>query len=140
MACPYFEPAEMLAEKAGVPMPLGDLWAGWCRAETERGWLADHDTLRRFCNLGYARLGCRRFPQNGGPDAVRFSIAAEGDGLVRLRCCVERDHHPFQHGELEYSASTHAFLDAGTFDETVRRQARAYLAGYFRRTGRASGS
>ena len=114
---------------------MGDAYTGWCHAapgiETDPGMAA----LKDYCNLGYARGRCARFPQGDGPDAVRFAVATERDGLIRIQWVRERDHHPFDHGPLEYSLANHTFT-AADVDPAVAQQAHAYIESYLRRKTR----
>ena len=45
----------------------------------------------------------RDFPDDGGPDAIRFTVSRDDGAVLRLYYVAERDHHPFAHGPLEYS-------------------------------------
>jgi hypothetical protein len=92
-----------------------------------------------LCNLGYARGACARFPPDTAPDAVRFAIAREDGGSLQIYYVLERGHHPFDHGQIEYHFERDTFqpsLPATTF----RDQARAYAASYLRRKKDAAGS
>jgi hypothetical protein len=129
MACPYFYPLRRREYRRAI-LPLGDDWDGECRAgaPAEPG----PEQARGACSFGYARGKCPRFPEGGGADAVRFSVASHGGGIVRIRYALERDHLPFGHGALDYSLAANVFLEphpAATLD----RQARAYLESYLRR-------
>jgi hypothetical protein len=97
--------------------------------ETETGGNGGCDTN---CNLGYARGECARFPAGEGPDAVRFTISGHESTAIRIYYVVERDHHPFAHGRLEYSPAAAGFV---TPPETaaLERQAQAYVESYLRR-------
>jgi hypothetical protein len=118
-------------------LPLGDSWAGTCLAVSSSPWQPDEAMLRPLCNLGYARGSCRRFPSGDGPDAVRFTISRDEGACLRLYYVVERDHHPFAHGPLEYAVSIGVFT--GTpLGETLNRQAQAYVESYLRRKMEAS--
>src|SRR5579862_5843145 len=84
MACPYFSPVERLALATGKRLPaapLGDTWSGVCRAAPLDEWRPDAGTAQQLCNFGYARERCARVPGDG-PDAVRFSVANDRDGLI----------------------------------------------------------
>jgi hypothetical protein len=115
--------------RAGSPLlPLGDWWNGACRAAPD----TPATTCDTNCNFGYARGVCARFPAGEGPDAVRFTISSHEGPTVRIYYVVERDHHPFAHGRLEYSLTASAFetpLESGT----LMRQAEAYVESYLRR-------
>ncbi len=82
-----------------------------------------------LCNLGYARGRCARFPENGGADAVRFSLAGDRAGVLSLRFAVERDHLPLAHGTLVFSGGRVTPEPA----PLLRSQAEAYLESYLRR-------
>jgi len=113
-------------------MPLGDAWRGVCRARPEGEWLPEPGILEQLCNLGYARDRCTRFPDEG-PDAVRFAISQDQDGLIRLYWVVEKNHLPFAHGPLEYARAEGCFRTAHP-DARIAQQAQAYLSSYLRRT------
>jgi hypothetical protein len=69
---------------------------------------------------------------------VRFTISGD-DGLsLRIYYVVERDHHPFSHGPLEYSLDRRVFADP-PLGETLIRQAHAYIESYLRRKMEAFG-
>lgn len=115
-------------------LPLGDAWAGVCRSVPESPSDPDASSVRPLCNLGYARGKCPRFPAGDGPDAVRFSIAADQNGALRISYVVERDHHPFAHGLLDYYTQSGAFAERPA-GEILERQAQAYAESYTRRKG-----
>jgi hypothetical protein len=121
-------------------LPLGGAWSGICRAVPEDVWQPEAADLERRCNLGYARGVCSRFPDDGGPDAIRFTISRDEGAILRLYYVAERDHHPFAHGPLEYSRAAVASTPAHACGETLDAQARAYAASYLRRKFEASGS
>jgi len=118
-------------------LPLGDAWAGLCRAVPSEPYEPDELALRLHCNLGYARGECARFPLDGGPDAVRFAIARDQGACISVGYVVERDHHPFAHGSIEYSRAGQAFVSAPA-GEIFGCQARAYVTSYLRRMAEAS--
>ena len=72
-----------------------------------------------------------------GPDAVRFTIAGDQPGALHLYYVVERDHHPWSHGPLEFSRAANAFLTPPP-GETTLQLACAYVASYLRRISEAS--
>ncbi|HUP03435.1 MAG TPA: hypothetical protein VMU19_05570 [Bryobacteraceae bacterium] len=135
MACPYFYPVESGMEGTNpraAMLPLGDSWSGLCRAVPDAPGRPDNALLRPLCNLGYARGTCPSFPAGDGPDAVRFTIRAANDAGVSLYYVLERDHHPFAHGPLEYSRRERALV-APPPDQNLNRQALAYIESYLRR-------
>jgi hypothetical protein len=135
MACPYFFPVSPRTDDTNplhAMLPLGGAWSGVCRAAPDCPRPPDESILRSQCNLGYARGTCSRFPAGDGPDAVRFTISRDDGDTLRIYYVVERDHHPYSHGPLEYSVGLESF--AGTAPgEIIRRQAQAYVESYLRR-------
>ncbi|MDQ2899948.1 MAG: hypothetical protein M3Y07_09130 [Acidobacteriota bacterium] len=134
MACPYFYPLETMDERRwpGPPrLPLGDPYAGVCRARAEPH-APGESAMRDLCNQGYARGACAEFPERSGPDAVRFNIGRDSGGVVRIAFIVESDHLPYGHGAFEYSRESGQVSPAPA-EETLRKQAEAYLESYLRR-------
>jgi len=139
MACPYFYPlaprghgALPQPDSRDAMLPLGDAWTGYCRAVPEQPSQPDLAGLRRLCNIGYARGQCAKFPAGDGPDAVRFTISRDDGATLGIYYVVERDHHPFAHGRLDYSLET-GMLAPAPPSEIVARQAQAYAESYRRR-------
>jgi hypothetical protein len=136
MACPYFYPLAprghgALSGPQDAMLPLGDSWTGICRA-LPGAVPPDEAGLRPLCNLGYARGNCAQFPAGDGPDAVRFAVSRDNGATVSIQYVVERDHHPFAHGRLDYSVATGAVAPPPP-SEVVARQAQAYAESYRRR-------
>ncbi|MCX6626067.1 MAG: hypothetical protein NTW28_00360 [Candidatus Solibacter sp.] len=130
MACPYFYPVE--ARAGSAMLPLGDWWKGVCHAVPGTPEEAGGSGCDTTCNLGYARGESTRFPEGEGPDAVRFTISSHEVAAIGIYYVVERDHHPYAHGRLEYSLSAGAL--ATTLETaTLARQAEAYVESYLRR-------
>jgi len=122
MACPFFRPLRPIEWSSGRA-PLGAMFEGECE---RRGTAA-----ARFCNFGYARGSCAEFPDSSAADAVRFSVAGNADGIVKIVWILEKDHAPVEHGFLEYTESTGAFVaePAGVLGV----QARVFVENYLRR-------
>jgi hypothetical protein len=136
MACPYFFPLERVPVATGKrmpPMPLGDSWSGVCRAAPAGDRPPDPHTVQQLCNFGYARGKCPHVPVDS-PDAVRFGISHDRDGIVRIYWVVEKDHLPFAHGPLDYSRAEAGFPTAHP-DSCVSQQAQAFVSSYLRRKG-----
>jgi hypothetical protein len=135
MACPYFfpvEPRSRVSDVRDAMLPLGESWAGICRAIPERPSQPDEAAVRPLCNLGYARGKCPQFPAGDGPDAVRFTISRDAGNAIAIYYVVERDHHPFAHGALEYHPEPALFAPPAP-GEVLARQAQAYAESYRRR-------
>ena len=137
MACPFFYPvAQLDTNYWAVPprLPLGDAYSGECRAQ-DSSFQPDENTTRQFCNLGYGRGVCERFPSNAESDAVRFHIAGETAGLIRIQYIVEKDCWPREHGTFECSIPSQE-LTGGMADDILRRQVATFVASYRRRCGK----
>ena len=137
MACPYFYPVARLETNYwAVPprLPLGDAYSGECRAQ-ESSFQPDEKTARQFCNLGYGRGCCERFPDNAPADAVRFHIDNESPGSIRIQYIVEKDCWPHEHGTFEYSMHSPE-LSGGVADEILHRQLVTFIESYRRRCGK----
>ncbi|HEY9140164.1 MAG TPA: hypothetical protein VIN93_04695 [Bryobacteraceae bacterium] len=135
MSCPCFEPIEprpCAAASRRAMLPLGDAWTGICHAVPDQLLRPDDSQLDTFCNFGYARGHCPRFPADCGPDAVRFTIVSDDGAALRLYYVLERDHRPFAHGPLEFSVAR-GELTTPAEGELTGRQAGAYAASYLRR-------
>jgi hypothetical protein len=135
MCCPFFLPSAPLGDFARDGMPLGDVYAGGCAAE---GFSAQpipaesipEDTLRRCCNLGYARGVCERAGQSAA-DAARFLVKADRGAILEVHWSLERNHHPVGVGALEIDMDR-----AAVREDPLEKQARACGASYLRRIGR----
>ncbi len=117
-------------------LPLGGLWNGLCHASSSGPREPDESALLPLCNLGYARGSCPRFAGTEGPDAVRFTVSGDNGDFVRLYYVLERDHHPYAHGPLEFGTAQGAFTSPPA-DEGLRIQAQAYVTSYLGRKAEA---
>lgn len=138
MACPHFMPVARFQEGFWIVpprLPLNDTFRGVCRASSEE-FEPPERSQRELCNCGYARGRCERFP-NESADAVRFSVTAEKDGVLRVVWVMEHDHSPGDHGVLEYSIAESRVL--GDIGEVLLAQLRAFLQNYLNRTMSARG-
>lgn len=141
MACPYFhavKPRSQTDPSRSAMLPLGDAWEGLCGANPDSPWEPDEITLLTICNMGYARGRCAHFPAGDGPDAARFTIAADGPETLRVYYVLERDHHPWAHGPLEFSRAGSAFTPGQPIGDATLGLARAYVESYLRRISEAS--
>jgi hypothetical protein len=122
MACPFFKPLRPVEWSTGRA-PLGAIYEGEC----ERSGTG----AARFCNFGYARGLCAEFPDDSSADAVRFSVSANAGGIVKIVWILEKDHAPVEHGLLEYTKSTGAFVAEPL--GVLAIQARVFVENYLRR-------
>jgi hypothetical protein len=148
VACPFFMPIEKL-ENGSWPhvhrLPLGCGWSGQCMAPGHEGETPSGQELSELCNLGYAG-GCGRLPQDRAWDSVRFGArisGAEQDEKqnrehnrehhrmtrVQVRYVCERDHHPAEHGILEFDALLNECAKPHP-DTRVQRLAECFLSVY----------
>ena len=136
MACPFFYPTDLLDQtlwRHPRRLPLGGGFAGVCRARAEEEYRPLEFAQLDCCNLGYAAdAGCGRFPCGESPDAVRFAVARDADGLVVVHYVVEKGHLPAEHGALEFDAERGAFRTAPAH-AILARQALVYVESYLRR-------
>ena len=79
---------------------------------------------------------CARFPGGDGPDAVRFTVQAADEARLRLYYVVERDHHPYAHGPLEFRRALGTLVNPPE-GELLGRQALAYARSYLLRKAAA---
>jgi hypothetical protein len=92
-----------------------------------------------MCNYGYARGRCSRFPEDSAADAVRFSVLADEQDMVRFVYVIEKNHAPAEHGVLEYSVRD-SHISNGHTSVLLAAQARAFIESYLRRRVQAAGS
>lgn len=87
--------------------------------------------MREVCNVGYGRHSCEQFPQGSTADAIRFHVAKDADSLIQIQYIFEKDCWPGERGTFDYSSPQQ--FSAAVADETLRRQAEAFLESYVRR-------
>jgi hypothetical protein len=87
------------------------------------------ETLRRYCNFGYARGHCPRAAQ-ADADAARFMIRSAQGSVVEIAWAVERNHHPVAVGRMEIETNG----DAAPGDNVLARQACACARAYMRQS------
>lgn len=113
-------------------LPLGEFYEGECRANSAAP-LPTGETITTFCNNGYGRGSCDRFPHDSTADAVRFHIALSEPGAVRLQYVVENACWPTADGFLDFSKASSQFVALHP-DPIVQRQAEAFLDSFLRRS------
>jgi hypothetical protein len=136
VACPFFHPVEPLEDSAWLlppRLPLGRAYRGACTAPGPLEAGAEWTLRDTFCNTGYARGECSRFPLVGVlADALRFSVDSDDAGGIVLVWVEERQHEPFAFGRLRYDRGRASFADE-TGPENLVAQARAFVASYLAR-------
>ena len=129
MACPFFLPEGTLETGPWTHaprLPLGAAYAGTCQARPGENFQPPEAHQQEWCNRGYARGVCERFPEASPADAVRFSITAEEPLRLRLVYVLEKDHAPAEFGTLEFSVVENALV-APPADSRLTRQAEAFV-------------
>ncbi len=114
-------------------LPLLDAYSGECRAG-QVACTPDSATQRSTCNIGYPAGKCACFPSDARAEAVRFHIASESGGTIRLQYVFEKGCWPAGTGEAEYSVAARAFASPSEGD-ILRRQMAAFVESYLRRSG-----
>ncbi|HVV45384.1 MAG TPA: hypothetical protein VHC72_09260 [Bryobacteraceae bacterium] len=130
MACPLFIPSSPLGDLVTASAPLGDLYAGRCGADPAAE--IEPDTLRRCCNLGYARRQCKRAAQ-ADSDAIRVLVRADDGRSVQVAWAIERDHHPVAVGIETVELAAGEATPAGSLT-ALPAQVRACAEAYARQT------
>ncbi|MGB6947303.1 MAG: hypothetical protein WBE37_33195 [Bryobacteraceae bacterium] len=115
-------------------LPLGDAFSGQCRAPGNTAQPGE-TRMREACNLGLGSHGCEQFPLNSASDAIRFHVAKDSGELIHIQYVFEKECWPGEHGSFDYSVSQK--LSSARVDETLRRQAEAFLESYLRRRSEA---
>ncbi len=134
MPCPYFLPLEPFRDESWRKpprVPLGEPCRGNCEAVAP-SVEPEPAELREFCNSGYARGKCCRFPEQAEADAVRFSIDRHEQQEIRLIYVFERDYGPARHGQMAYDANCGRFTEAPD-ERRLCAQAERFLESYLRR-------
>jgi hypothetical protein len=133
VACPFFMPTEKLggAWMHAHRLPLGCGWSGTCGAPGHEGETPADDELRDLCNLGYAAR-CGRLPRERVWDSLRFGakiarIPEDAEGsCIQIRYVCERDHHPAEHGLLEFQPVAATWKHKHS-DPRLQRMAECFL-------------
>ena len=138
MACPYFIPEKRCETELWTHrtrLPLGDGYAGSCSAPGHEGATPSEEELKSACNLGNSR--CCRLPEDRALDSVRFHVKFDEGTLLGLSYCTEREHHPREHGMLQFDAASGTFIAAST-ESAVLRLAQAFIQSHLQRHPRAN--
>ena len=132
MSCPHFYPVERIGLWSGPErMPLGDPYRGRCHADPHQEWSPDEEMLVGFCNVGYARSRCPRFPAGDGADAVRFVISADDGERLVIQYATERGYLPHSCGTVEYTSADMRL--SAPLAPPLDRQILAFAGSYLRR-------
>jgi hypothetical protein len=135
VACPFFWPmtrheAELWPHRRRLP--LGDGFAGECRAPGCAGRKPRDEELKESCNLGYATT-CPHLPEERRADAIHF--AANGDQIVKVNYVMVKDQAPGEHGFLEFDPATKKW-HVEHANANIQRMAECYVDSWLTRRGR----
>ena len=134
MACPYFMPTakhESALWTHPTRLPLGAGWKGHCTAPEHDGEVPDDEQLRNSCNLGYAR-NCAWCPPDRPWDSTRFGVSKESEQRITVCYVCEKEHHPVNHGTLEYDVVLERWNSRHP-DERLQRMVESYMESYLLR-------
>jgi hypothetical protein len=92
VACPFFEPQDLLEDPIFTRLPLGEAYNGRCHAQPSAT-----DLPFKICNHGYARGRCQHFPDSCAVDAYRYTQTSGG----KIVWIEEADHAPLRFGSAE---------------------------------------
>jgi hypothetical protein len=136
LACPFFMPVRRLNGPWLHPqrLPLGGGWQGHCTAPGHEGAVPEPEHLHAGCNLGYA-ADCPWLPPDRVWDAVRFSVASDGQERIVLCYVCEMAHRPGEHGQLEYGLLPKQWLRVHP-DPRLQAMAECFLEAHLGRTRR----
>lgn len=84
--------------------------------------------------MGYGRHSCEQFPASSKVDAIRFHVAKDEGELIRIQYVLEQECWPGERGEFDYNAA-HGLRKIA--DDTLRRQASAFVESYLKRRAQA---
>ena len=112
---------------------MGAVFSGVCQALPGQLHEPPRNHQEEFCNCGYARGICERFPIDSAADAVRFSVTEDKPRRLRLVYILEKAHAPVEFGELEFSLTKQALLSQPA-NQVLARQAEAFVGSYLART------
>jgi hypothetical protein len=138
LACPYFIPekrseSELWLHRARLP--LGDGYEGRCSAPGHEDVKLTDEELRLACNLGNAC--CSRLPADRALDSIRFHVKQDLGSALMVQFCTEREHHPREHGLLQFDAASGTFV-APAAQAQVVRLAQAFVQSHLERHPRAN--
>ena len=134
MACPFFVPTERMVDGLWLHpsrLPLGAGWRGHCSAPGQEAAELTDQELAEGCNLGYAS-SCCHLPAQRPCDAVRFSVARDRGLYVALWFVRETEHHPVEHGVLEYEVAGRTWSSTHV-DWRIQKMAECYMESYLLR-------
>ena len=133
MPCPYFEPQTIVrdAQHPRARLPLLDEYDGLCRAQAIP--LHAPTELRfAYCNQGYSRGYCGRFPADDGRSGLRYTITSRNAATLEILWIEEQEFVPLRWHSVRYLPASSQF-DPEPSNECMRAQLLAFCRSYLRR-------
>jgi hypothetical protein len=133
MACPYFEPHNIVAQRqnANARLPLIDEYDGLCRAASEP-IEAPAELRFRCCNHGYSKGSCERFPSGEVRSSLRYHVVRRTERALEFICIEEQNYAPLAWHQVQYFFANER-LEPELDDACIQAQAIAFCRSYLKR-------
>lgn len=115
-------------------LPLIDEYDGVCRANCEPV-TAPSELRFSYCNHGYSRGGCDRFPSHEELCCLRYDVVGRSETTLSVICIEERNYAPVRWHRVQYLFASDEF-DPELADGCMRAQALAFCRSFVSRFGR----
>lgn len=101
MPCPLFEPRQRVSppREVTIRLPLLFEFEGVCHAG---GNAPTPEQRFRYCNHGYAKGNCVRFPESVAISAIRFDVTGQTASLLTVLVLEEENHWPRAWSTFEF--------------------------------------
>jgi hypothetical protein len=131
MPCPYFEPRNIVEpRRPNARLPLIDEYDGLCHADSAPVE-APVEVRFRYCNHGYSRGCCERFPSVETRSSLRYTVVRHTGSALDLICIEEQNYTPLRWRALQYLLESEC-LEPEIDDACMRAQAVAFCRSYLK--------
>jgi hypothetical protein len=133
MPCPFFAPRNIVAKQQNVNarLPLLDEYDGLCHARPEP-IEAPAELRFRYCNHGYSKGSCDRFPSGEVRSSVRYDVLRQSRSALELVCIEEQNYAPLRWHTIQYFLGRER-LEPEVDDVCTQAQAIAFCRSYLSR-------
>ncbi|MGI9073230.1 MAG: hypothetical protein ACR2JB_18395 [Bryobacteraceae bacterium] len=133
MPCPYFEPHNIAAQQqnGNARLPLIDEYDGLCRAASEP-IEAPVELRFRYCNHGYSKGSCERFPSSEVRSSLRYHVVGRTESALEFICIEEQNYAPLAWHRVQYFFAGER-LQPELADACIQAQAIAFCQSYLKR-------
>ena len=133
MPCPYFQPQRVAtaARHASARLPLFEEYDGLCHA-TGTPLAAPADLRFQYCNHGYSRGACDRFPGAEVRSGIRYDVVRRTPVALEILCVEEQNYAPLTWHSMQYFFEGER-IEPKLTDECVRAQLLAFCRSYLKR-------